>query len=288
MATGPGNIAPGSYEPQGLTQEQRQWLFNYFGNQGNAPVGYGGQGMEGPRGDIATGVAYAQQLEQSQAAAQKAIEPAITTLKEAQGKIAPIYAAKEEAVRGEIEPTRQRYENLLQQVVANQQKSETAQTLTTSRELGRRGIAAGSGLLEQELVNAINPIREYYTGQTKDVGFEREEKLRGLQNLIGELGIGRSQQEIELMNTIAQIQAGAGTGGIQSALQMYGLTQQSRESQLDRDLQERLAAAKETTAAPEYKFADVLGGGYIYDPYSGQVVNTLKDLRGQLGGDNGW
>lgn len=55
---GPGGIMPGSYDPQSLTQEQRNWLFNYFGNQGEAPVGYGGEGMYGPRGDIATGIAF--------------------------------------------------------------------------------------------------------------------------------------------------------------------------------------------------------------------------------------
>ncbi len=41
--TGPGGIVAGDYPPQNLTQDQRQWLFQVFGNSGEAPVGYGGQ-----------------------------------------------------------------------------------------------------------------------------------------------------------------------------------------------------------------------------------------------------
>src|SRR3990167_7116723 len=281
MATGPGGITPGSYEPQSLTQEQRNWLYNYFGNRGEASQGYGGQGLEGPRGDIATGLEYGRQLEQSQAAATKAIEPALTTLKEAGTKIAPIYEQKEAAIQAEIEPTRQRYENLLAQVVANQQRSETQQTLTTGRELGRRGIASQSGVYDVEMGLALQPIREYYTGQTKDVGFEREEKLRSLQNLMGELTGQRSQQEIDLINTIAQIQAGAGTGGINQALQMYQLQQQARESASDRALSERLAAAKETTTAEPYSFETFGNQGIVFNSATGKwEVGPTKTTGG--------
>lgn len=40
---GPGGITPGDYPPESLAQEQRQFLFEEFGNQGTAPVGYGGE-----------------------------------------------------------------------------------------------------------------------------------------------------------------------------------------------------------------------------------------------------
>jgi hypothetical protein len=45
--TGPGGITAGSYDPTKLTQDQRQWLFSIFGNNGIAPVGYGGQTCTG-------------------------------------------------------------------------------------------------------------------------------------------------------------------------------------------------------------------------------------------------
>lgn len=41
--TGPGGLRAGGYSPQNLSQEQRQWLFEVFGNNGTASVGYGGQ-----------------------------------------------------------------------------------------------------------------------------------------------------------------------------------------------------------------------------------------------------
>ena len=40
--TGPGGITAGDYDPNTLTQDQKQWLFTIFGNAGIAPVGYGG------------------------------------------------------------------------------------------------------------------------------------------------------------------------------------------------------------------------------------------------------
>lgn len=45
--TGPGGIAAGSYPAASLTQDQRQWLWQYFGHSGTAPAGYGGEGSSG-------------------------------------------------------------------------------------------------------------------------------------------------------------------------------------------------------------------------------------------------
>lgn len=51
MRTGPGGIIPGSYDPTKLTQDQRNWLYNYFHpGQGNASVGYGGEHVSGDYG----------------------------------------------------------------------------------------------------------------------------------------------------------------------------------------------------------------------------------------------
>lgn len=56
MAMGPGGIVSGgSYDPQTLSQEQRDWLWRDLGRSGSAPVGWGGEGMLGPRGTLATG-----------------------------------------------------------------------------------------------------------------------------------------------------------------------------------------------------------------------------------------
>jgi hypothetical protein len=41
--TGPDGITAGDYDPNTLSQEKKQWLFEIFGNIGIAPVGYGGQ-----------------------------------------------------------------------------------------------------------------------------------------------------------------------------------------------------------------------------------------------------
>lgn len=42
---GPGGIVPGQYPADSLTQEQRQWLWKFFGHTGDTPAGYGGEGF---------------------------------------------------------------------------------------------------------------------------------------------------------------------------------------------------------------------------------------------------
>lgn len=40
---GPNSITAGDYDPNKLTQQEKQWLWGIFGHAGIAPVGYGGQ-----------------------------------------------------------------------------------------------------------------------------------------------------------------------------------------------------------------------------------------------------
>ena len=51
-AVGPQGIIKGSYAPEEITQEARQWLWQQFGHTGEAPVGYGGEEI---KADIPTG-----------------------------------------------------------------------------------------------------------------------------------------------------------------------------------------------------------------------------------------
>ena len=54
--SGPGGIQPGDYPAESLTQEQRNWLWQFFGNSGEAPVGYGGQRTDEVPGSTPTGL----------------------------------------------------------------------------------------------------------------------------------------------------------------------------------------------------------------------------------------
>jgi len=47
LGAGPGEITPGDYDPNGLSQAQKQWLWEAFGHVGTAPIGYGGERCEG-------------------------------------------------------------------------------------------------------------------------------------------------------------------------------------------------------------------------------------------------
>ena len=45
----PNGLPVGSYPAQSLTQDQRNWLWSYFGHgSGSAPVGYGGEDVIQP------------------------------------------------------------------------------------------------------------------------------------------------------------------------------------------------------------------------------------------------
>ena len=47
IGIGPGGIRSGKYAATSLTREQQQWLFQLFGNQGQAPSAYGGESCTG-------------------------------------------------------------------------------------------------------------------------------------------------------------------------------------------------------------------------------------------------
>lgn len=69
------------------------------------------------------------------------------------------------ALQGQQQPLKDRYEKLLASIKGNQQIAENRQTVTTNNELGKRGISSNSGLYQQEMTNALNPIGQAYTDQ---------------------------------------------------------------------------------------------------------------------------
>ena len=57
-----------------------------------------------------------------------------------------------------------RYNNLIAQIQGNQTTATNRQTVTTNNELGKRGILSSSGVAQQEMTNALQPVTSEYTG----------------------------------------------------------------------------------------------------------------------------
>lgn len=216
--------------------------------------------------------------------AREAVERGVSTLEQGKTEIAPIYKSRQDILLGELEPTTQRYNALLEEVTRRQQEDTNLATKTQANELGRRGISNTSGLYDRTVQEALSPILQYYTGQAKDVGFEREGAIRSIQNAVAELANQQALQELGLTRDIANLQT---TGGINAAQLAAGLLAQ-RQAQAEA---ESLASYRNATLdlqrqAQERGLTTVDLGDRVgfFDP-QGNLVQSYS--KGRLTGASG-
>lgn len=111
----------------------------------------------------------------------------------------PVIAATEASKA----PLQQRYSDLLASIKGNQQIAENRQTVTTQNELGRRGLTSSSGLAQQELTNALNPITQQYTGMLKDTTGQENIDLANIDRTIASLRAGNPEAAVNTSTGIA-------------------------------------------------------------------------------------
>lgn len=176
---------------------------------------------------------------------QKAAQPAIDQLKSTIPSTQASFDTRASQLEAEKQPLQARYQSLIDSIKGNQVVAENRQTVTSRNELGKRGIPLTSGVAEQEVTNAVNPITSEYTGLIKDTGLAQEADLRTLANDITNLGLSKVDAVNAISNAIAQMQSGASSAGITTGLGIYesNLSQQNLEQQ--RALAEKIYA--ETT-----------------------------------------
>lgn len=170
----------------------------------------------------------------------KANEPLVASYKEQIPEIQTKFSKQRESIKS-------RYDNLIASIKGNQTTAETRQTTTTNNELGRRGITMSSGVAQQEMTNALNPITQQYTGMVKEATQAQGDEQQASMDAETE-GIRA------INNLIAQLEAGATQSGISTGLNLFGMDQQAAESQRARDLQAKLAEAD--NAFREKQFAE--------------------------------
>lgn len=208
---------------------------------------------------------------------QQANQPAVQSLEASIPETSQRFTQQREQLSAERTPLETRYKNLLDSIKGNQKVAENRQTTTTANELARRGLSNTSGLFEQELTNAVNPITQQYSNQYTDVGLQGEGALRSLGNEISNTYTGETESLRAIRNAIAQLQSGAASTGITQGIQQTQFNQQqsaaqqaaARQAALDKAQQDFQKLVYETINLPESKYAT---GKPYYSPNSGGGV----------------
>src|SRR3990167_6653118 len=212
---------------------------------GGSTTVYGNTGLANPAtqgistGSISSSGNSSDVISRAIAMQNQAIQPAVNTLQQGIPEIQQKFATATSQVQAEMEPLKQRYQNLLNSIKGNQTIAENRQSVTTSGELGKRGISGDSTLAQQELTNALNPITQQYTTLATDTGLQREADLANqVTNLTGQ----QTESVRSVLNAIAQLQAGAGQTGISQGIQQgqFGQTLANTQAQQALDLQKYL------------------------------------------------
>ena len=141
----------------------------------------------------------------------RANEPVVASLQQGIGEIGQTGAAVRERLEAGIQPMRDRYQQVLDSMVGNVGKE-------TSNEFGRRGIPQSSGLFEQTMTNKVNPL-------IRDIGLASEEGTRAIMDRILQSSELETEQKRNVLNLIAELQAGNPSSAMSSAIQSAQLAQ---------------------------------------------------------------
>jgi len=183
-----------------LDELRRNGGYNNALNQYNQQ-GYYGTGRGSPQ--------YSQNQANDALNQQKQLtQQAISTLQGQQPKIAEIYQGKQSYLQSQIDPTKQRYDALINDIKNQQQTAVEGQTRTTNQEYAKRGITNTSGAYQQGLQDTLLPVNRQYTGLVQQTGLQQEADIKALNDAIKLLGGEQSGAEISLAQAIANAQMG--------------------------------------------------------------------------------
>lgn len=254
-----GNEAEAAaYLRQSTGQEPSSGMIRYLAYGGDisgsdaSRLGVGGGATTGAGQTAATDFSsiVQQALQMQQQATQPAIEAARASIPITQSA----FAQQKQTLEGEREPLKQRYQSILDELTRKEKvETQTAQT-RLAREYGKRGVPLSSGAYEQNLAEVTQPISQFYGGQAKDVGLERETALRGLTGQLGALPIQEQQSLNQINQAIAALQSGAGKEAISNALNLLQMQRQEGYQSATLALQQRQLEESIKRAAEEQAF----------------------------------
>ena len=179
---------------------------------------------------------------------QRAVQPAIETLK------------------GQEAPLKDRYNSVIENIRAQRGVAKQKAEVATAQEYGKRGIPLSSGVYDTALQQAVTPVDVQYGGLETGATNELGDRLMGI------------------ANTIAQLQAGAGKDSLANQLAREQLAQSQKQFDAELSLQQAQASGGAGMDSNRYTAINVGGRGYIYDKATGQIVSQLGGGGGSSGG----
>ena len=268
-----------SYSPNTVNQTVESGGYTWRGQPGGdwQQVGKTGSPTYEQQAAPIDPIAQAQKLRQFNI---ESNQPQISSLQAQIPETEQKYAAESARLTGEKEPLKQRYQNIIDQLTGREKQDIGLAQQRTGREFGYRGIPASSSLYLDELMRAEQPIRQAYGGQIKDVGFERETGLRGIDQLIANLAGQSTEAKRTIQNAIGQLSSGSPGEAIQGAMQILQMQQQQQQYQTQNELarQQQSLSERELT---EYKIPSLTKTEE--SPYitlgEGQSLFNLKTLQ---------
>lgn len=214
---------------------------------------------------------------------------ATAPLEKALGAAKPIteqaYAERERQLQGEKQPLTDRYQSIIDDLKGKETRELATTGRNLSTEYGKRGIPISSDAYQQDLAGKQADTGRFYGGQTKEVGFEREDKLRQLNNLISDLPIERARELNQIDTEIAQLKASGAEKQQLLNMQMYRQQKEDEWRQQEMDLQKQQIQLQ--YGSPTANENDPLRR--LFESRIGQSSNNdwqgaLEGLSGQFGG----
>jgi hypothetical protein len=224
-----------------LDDLERNQRFGEAEKQYNSSGMYGSGGRENASGQGYSGgaVDFKSILQDAIKAQQEANKPAVESLQASIPETQKAYQTKTTQLQANLAPLQERYNNLLNSIKGQQTQSVNKQTLATGNELGKRGIPMSSGLSQQEMINAVEPVNQFYTGQAANVGSEREAAIKALNDQINQIPDLQAADVRAINNAIAQLQAGGNQSAIQGALSQYQISSNAQQAAAQQALQQQ-------------------------------------------------
>ena len=177
------------------------------------------------------------------------------------------YAERQRQLEGEKDPLMARYQALLDELTRREGQDIGQNTLALAREYGKRGVPLSSGVYEQNVLEKTRPIREFYGAQGKEVGFEREDKLRELGNLLSMLPIEKAKELNMIDQQIANLKAKGASEQLQMAWEAYKFQREEYWKQQELDLKKQEYQLQYGSFDPS--------SGSLYDLFQSRI-NEIK------------
>lgn len=227
------DINPATGKAYAINPSSGNWDDNYFAQN------FGGEYQRQHGGRQYGEDDYSFFNRQQQEQAKQIIEPAVKSLEAGIPELKQAYQTRQTELAAEKDPLIQRYEQLLNEIRGRETSQVNDVTKTTNREMGRRGITLDSTFAAEETQGRTAPIHGAAESDILSTTFDREAKLRDIDNSITNLTSEMVAAERDVRNSIAQIQAQSGQQAAQNAINLYNIATQQRQAELDRLLKEK-------------------------------------------------